>query len=178
MSKYLDLARGVSDGDRSPQPPVSGPEDTLCGISGLSGITPSVASMDSWDIRLAARDLGIKLSVSQDDELRCEPADRLTSELQQAIRDNRKAVLYDVLLADARRYLGERDVEGSDLSVLVDLEIEELDPARLRGDWLGYREAIRTYVRAGQAGIERARALDLPKASPSSARPMKKGVPA
>ncbi len=126
----------------------------MCGISGISGISPS---MDSWDIRLAARDLEVRLSVTKDDELTAEPASRLTPELREAIRDNREALRYDVLLADARRYLGERDVEGSDLSVLADLEIEELDPARLRGDWLGYREAIRTYVRAGLRGIERAR---------------------
>ncbi len=128
--------------------------------------------MDTRAIRLAARHLGIRLTVTKDDGLRCEPASRLAPELREAIRDNRENLLYDVLLADARRYLGDRDVEGSDLSVLADLEIEELDPARLRGDWLGYREAIRTYVRAGLREIERARALYLPKASPASPTPV------
>ncbi|MDP9486865.1 MAG: hypothetical protein M3Q49_13970 [Actinomycetota bacterium] len=134
--------------------------------------------MDAWATYLAARDLGIKLSVTRDDVLTAEPASLLTPALREAIRDNREDLLYDLLLADARRYLNDRDVAGSDLSVLADLEIEELDPARLRGDWLGYREAIRTYVRAGLRESERARALDLPTASPSSARLMKEGATA
>ncbi|MDP9486712.1 MAG: hypothetical protein M3Q49_13170, partial [Actinomycetota bacterium] len=109
MGRYLDLIKGVSGEASRPQPPVSGPGDTLCGISGISGISPS---MDSWDIRLAARDLGVRLSVTKDDELRCKPADRLTPELREEIRANREDLLYDVLLADALRYVAvERHVE-------------------------------------------------------------------
>ncbi|MDP9438672.1 MAG: hypothetical protein M3P49_08000 [Actinomycetota bacterium] len=68
--------------------------------------------MDSWGIRLSARDLGIRLSVTKDDELRCKPADRLTPELREEIRANREDLLYDVLLADALRYVAvERHVE-------------------------------------------------------------------
>ncbi|PLS83056.1 MAG: hypothetical protein CYG60_22810 [Actinobacteria bacterium] len=132
--------------------------------------------MDSWDIRLAARDLGLRLTVTKDDGLRCEPADRLTAELREAIRVHKAHLLYDVLLADARRYLNDRDVAGSDLSVLADLEIEELDPARLRGDWLAYRAAIRVYVQTGLREIERAKGLALPASSPSSARLVKEGA--
>ncbi|MDP9488454.1 MAG: hypothetical protein M3Q49_22165 [Actinomycetota bacterium] len=132
--------------------------------------------MDSWGIRLAARDLGIRLSVTKYDVLLGEPASRLAPELRQAIRGHREALRYDLLLADARRYLGERDVEGSDLSVLADLEIEELDPARLRGGWLGYHEAIRTYVRAGLREIEREKGLALPLASLDSAMTVMEGA--
>lgn len=129
--------------------------------------------MDPLDVRLAARRAGLRLSVTPDDGLLCEPASLLTPELREAIRVHRDALLYDVLLADARRYLGERDFEGADLSALADLEVEELDPARRRGDWPAYREAIRAYVRAGLREIERARDLDLSSASPASQTTMR-----
>lgn len=134
--------------------------------------------MDTWSLIRACRALGVKLSVTRDDVLICEPDSSLTAELREAIRAAREELTYDVLLADARRYLGERDVEGSDLSVLADLEIEELDPARHRGDWLAYRAAIRFYVRTGLREIERARALDLSTASPGSATMVMEGVTA
>lgn len=133
--------------------------------------------MDAFATPRALRKAGIKITVSRGDVLICEPGSSLTDELREAIKGNKEDLRYDALLADARRYLGERDVAGSDLSVLADLEIKELDPARLRGDWLGYRERIRSYVRAGLREIERARVLDLPASSPTSLSLME-GVPA
>jgi hypothetical protein len=123
--------------------------------------------VDPTAIILAARALGVRLSVTRDDRIEYRTRSAMTVELLEEIRANREELVFDVLLADARRYLGERDVADSDLSVLADLEIEELDPARLRGDWPAYRAAIRTYVRAGLSAIVRAKALDLPSASPS-----------
>jgi hypothetical protein len=133
--------------------------------------------MDSWDIRLAARDLGVRLSVTRDDVLTAEPASLLTSELRGAIRANREDLLYDVLLSDALRYVAvERHVEGADPGAVLDAHQEAIDAAYLARDWPAYRASIRAFVRAGLAEIERARGLDLPTASPSSPRLMKEGA--
>ncbi|MDP9477211.1 MAG: hypothetical protein M3R38_16290 [Actinomycetota bacterium] len=127
--------------------------------------------MDSRDVRLAARDLGIRLSVTKDDELRCEPADRLTPELRASIRDNREDLLYDVLLADALRYVAvERHVEGADPGAVLDAHQDAIDAAYLARDWPAYRASIRAFVRAGLREIERAkRAME--KAAESLAAP-------
>jgi hypothetical protein len=176
VSKYLDLARGVSDGDRSPQPPVSGPEDTLCGISGLSGLSPS---MDSWGIRLAACDLGIKVSVTKDDVLTAEPASLLTPALRGAIHVHKADLLYDVLLAEALRYVAvERHVEGADLGAVLDAHQDEIDAAYLARDWPAYRAAIRAFASAGRREAERARDLYLSSDSLGSPRTMTVGAKA
>ncbi len=61
--------------------------------------------MDTWDIRLAARALGIKLCVTRDDVLTAEPARLLTPALRAAILVHKADLLFDLLLADALRYV-------------------------------------------------------------------------
>ncbi len=135
--------------------------------------------MDSWGIRLAARDLGIKLSVSKDDGLRCEPASLLTSELRGAIRDNREDLLYDALLSEALRYVAvEHYAEGADVGSVLDAHQDEIDAAYLARDWPAYRAAIRAFVRAGRREAARARSFALPEVSLDSSRLMMKGATA
>ncbi|MDP9425487.1 MAG: hypothetical protein M3P37_05475 [Actinomycetota bacterium] len=133
--------------------------------------------MDTWGIRLAARDLGVRLSVTRDDVLTAEPASRLAPELRQAIRANREDLLYDVLLSDALRYVAvERHVEGADPGAVLDAHQEAIDAAYLGRDWPAYRAAIRRFVLMALRDIERARGLALHSALPSSPTPMKKGT--
>ncbi len=133
--------------------------------------------MDTWGIRLAARDLGIKLTVARDDGLRCEPASRLTPALRAAIHVHKADLQFDVLLADALRYVAvEHYAEGADVGSVLDAHQDAIDAAYRRRDRPAYRAAIRAFVRAGLAEIERARGLDLPTASPSSPRLMKEGA--
>ncbi|MDP9478122.1 MAG: hypothetical protein M3R38_20985 [Actinomycetota bacterium] len=114
--------------------------------------------MDTRDIRLAARALGVRLSVTKGDGLFCEPASRLTPQLREAIRDNREDLLYDVLVADALRYVAvERHVEGADPGAVLDAHQDAIDAAYLAQDWPAYRAAIRGFVRAGLLEIERAK---------------------
>ncbi|PLS86803.1 MAG: hypothetical protein CYG60_05285 [Actinobacteria bacterium] len=114
--------------------------------------------MDTRGIRLAARHLGIRLAVTKADELLCEPASRLTPELRASIRDNREDLLYDVLMADALRFVAvERHVEGADPGAILDAHQDAIDAAYLARDWLAYRAAIRGFVRAGLLEIERAK---------------------
>ncbi len=168
MSKYLDLARGVS-----------GPEDTVRGISGLSGITPPMAPANTRDVVLACHALGLRLSVTKDDDLRCEPGEHLTPELREAIRVHREALLYDVLLSDALRYVAvERHVEGADPGAVLDAYQDAIDAAYRRRDRPAYRAAIRAFVRAGLRDIERDPGLALHSASPSSPTPVMEGATA
>lgn len=111
--------------------------------------------MNSTGIIFAARDLGITLSVTKDDGILCRPASRLTLELRAEIKANREALVRDVLMADALRYLADRYVDGTDLSALDALE-DRLEEAYAAGDLTAYREVIRAYVRAGLREIERA----------------------
>ncbi len=114
--------------------------------------------MDSWGIRLSARDLGIRLSVTKDDDLRCEPGERLTPEIRGAIRANREDILYDVLLSDALRYVAvECHVEGADPGAVLDDHQDALDAAYHARDWPGFRTAVRAFARAGRREAERAR---------------------
>lgn len=111
--------------------------------------------MNSTEIIFAASDLGIRLSVTKDDGILCKPASRLTCALRMEIKANREALVRDVLMADALRYLADRYVDRTDLEALDDLE-DRLEEAHAAGDLKAYREAIRAYVRAGLQEIERA----------------------
>lgn len=110
--------------------------------------------MNRGEIIVAARNRGIQLSV-EDGRIAYRPRSRMAPELLAEIRANRDALLYDVLLADALRYLNERYVVGTDLSVLAAHE-DEISAAYL-GDWSSYRRAVRGYVQAGLAEFERAK---------------------
>ena len=110
--------------------------------------------MNSTEIIFAAGDLGIRLSVTKDDGILCKLASRLTCALRAEIKDNREALVRDVLMADALRYLADRYVDGTDLEALDDLE-DRLEEACAAGDLKAYREAIRAFVRAGLLEIER-----------------------
>ncbi|MDP9478431.1 MAG: hypothetical protein M3R38_22575, partial [Actinomycetota bacterium] len=127
--------------------------------------------MDTRGIRLAARALGVRLTVTKDDGLLCEPASCLTPELREAIRANREDLLYDVLRSNALRYVAvERHVEGADPGAVLDAHADAIDAAYLGRDWPAYRAAIRAFVRAGLREIERAkRAME--KAAESLAAP-------
>ncbi len=146
----------------------------MCGISGISGITSSV---DTWSLIRACRALGVKLSVTRDDVLICEPDSSLTDDLREAIRANHEELIYDVLLAEAHRYvLVERYVEGADVGSVLASHEEEINAAYLAREWPAFRAAIRAFVRAGLREIEQARALDLFPASLDSPRTMTKGA--
>lgn len=112
--------------------------------------------MDATGIIFAARDLGIRLSVTKDDNIEYRPKSRMTPELLAEIRANKRALILDLLMADALRYLADHYVEGTDLSTLDALE-DRLEDAYAAGDLEVYREAIRAYVRAGLREIERAK---------------------
>lgn len=111
--------------------------------------------MDATAIIFAARDLGIRLSATPEDNIEYRPKSAMTPELLVEIRANKRALLFDLLMADALRYLAERYVEGTDLSALDALE-DRLEDAYAAGDLGVYREAIREYVKAGLREIGRA----------------------
>lgn len=115
--------------------------------------------MDATAIIFAARDLGIRLSVTRDDNIEYRPKSRMTPELLVEIKANKRALLFDLLLADALHYLAEQYVPGSNLSALDALDALEdrLEDTRAAGDFGAYREAIRAYVRAGLREFERAK---------------------
>ncbi len=114
--------------------------------------------MDSWSIRLAARDLGVRLSVTRDYVLTAEPASLLTPELREAIRANKDDLLYDVLLVAAHRYaLVGCHVEGADPGSVLDDHQDALDAAYLARDRPAFQTAIRAFARAGRREAERAR---------------------
>lgn len=124
--------------------------------------------MDSWGVRLAARRAGIKLTVTIDDKLLCKPASLLMPELREAIKDNKDDLLYDVLLADALRYVAvECYVEGADPGSVLDDHHVAIDAAFLAGDWPAFRSAIREFARSGRREAARARGLALHASSPS-----------
>ncbi len=125
--------------------------------------------MDSWGIRLAARALGVRLTVAKDDGLLCEPASRLTPALRAAIQDNKEELLFDVLLADALRYVAvEHYAEGADPGVVLDAHQDAIDAAYRRRDWPAFRAAIRAFAAAGRREAERARGLALSSVSSST----------
>jgi hypothetical protein len=112
--------------------------------------------VNATEIIFAARDLGIRLSVTEDDGIEYRPKSSMTPELLGEIRANKEALIRDLLMADALRYLSERYVEGTDLSALDALE-SQLEDTYADGDLVAYREAIREFVRAGLREIERAK---------------------
>ena len=133
--------------------------------------------MDTTAIIFAARDLGIRLSVSRDDRIEYRPKGAMAAELLAQIKANKRALLYEILLADALRYVAaEQYVEGADVGSVLDAHQAAIDEAYLAGDWPAYRAAIRNFVRAWLREIERARDLALPSASPESAN-LVKGAP-
>ncbi|MDP9479869.1 MAG: hypothetical protein M3R38_30110 [Actinomycetota bacterium] len=129
--------------------------------------------MDTRGIRLAACALGVRLTVTMDDGLLCEPASRLTPALRAAIRVHKADLLYDVLLADAVRFVAvERHVEGADPGAVLDAHGDAIDAAYLARDWAAFRAAIRAFAAAGRREAERARDLYLSSASLVSPRTM------
>lgn len=112
--------------------------------------------MDATGIIFAACDLGIRLSVTQDDRIEYWPKDRITPELLADIKANKHVLLFDLLMADALRYLAGRYVEGTDLFALDALE-DRLEYAYASGNLEAYRGSIRAYVRAALREIERAK---------------------
>ncbi len=158
MSKYLDLARGVL-----------GPKDTMRGKSGISGITSPGAPANTRDVVLACRALGVRLRVTKDDDLRCEPASLLTPALREAIRVSRGELIFDLLLADALRYVAvEHYAEGADVGSVLDAHGDAIDAAYLARDWAAFRAAIRAFAAAGRREAERARGLALSSVSSST----------
>jgi hypothetical protein len=124
--------------------------------------------VDPTAIILAARALGVRLSVTRDDRIEYRPRSAMTVELLEEIRANREALLFDVLLSDALRYaLVKHHVEGADPGSVLDAHEDAITDAYLARDWPLFRSAIRAFVRAGLREIERAQALYLPQASPS-----------
>lgn len=110
--------------------------------------------MNPTEIMFAARRLGIRLSVSADNRIEYRPSGRMTPELLALIRANKRALIFDLLMSAALRYIADRYVEGTDLSAL-DAPGDRLEDAYAAGDLAAYREAIRAYVRAGLREIER-----------------------
>ena len=109
--------------------------------------------MNAAEIVFAARDVGIRLSVTEDDRIEYRPKSRMTRKLLDEIKANKQQLVLDVLMADALRYLSKRYVEGTDFSLLDALE-SQLEDAYTDGDLGAYREAIRASVRAGLREIE------------------------
>ncbi len=112
--------------------------------------------MSSTSIIFAARDLGIALSVNEDDRIRYTPKSAMPDWLLSEIKASKQALLFDLLLADALRYLAEHYVEGADLSVL-DAPAERANVAYAAGDFAAYRVAIRLYVEVGVKEFQRVR---------------------
>ena len=108
--------------------------------------------MNSTDVMFAAREAGLRFSVTEKDTILCQPRHRLTPELREAIKENRDQLLYDILMGDALRYLNTCYVEGADLSTLAAHE-DAINDAYLQ-DWTAFRAAIQDYVQAGLAAFE------------------------
>ncbi len=115
-------------------------------------------TVNSYEIIFAARDLGIRLSVTADNHIEYRPASRMTPELLAEIKANKKALIFDILMGDCLRYIAGRYVEGTDLSSpALDASEAQLNEAYFEGDLELYREAIRVYVRAALREIARAK---------------------
>lgn len=111
--------------------------------------------MDSTWVVFEAQRLGVDLSLEGDD-IAASPASRITSELREAIRENKELLLKDLLFRDAFRYMAEHYEPGANLGVLAPYEgrINEMHhPAILKE----YRTEIREYVKAGLREFHRIR---------------------
>jgi hypothetical protein len=103
--------------------------------------------MDTTRIMRAAKDLGVDLSLDGGNVL-ARPSGRLTPELRDAVRENKALLVKDLLMRDALLYLGERYVEGADLSGQDEWE-DRINGAYPDGDQEEFRAAVRGYVKAG-----------------------------
>ncbi len=114
--------------------------------------------MSTYEIIFAARDLGVRLSVTAEGHIEYRPASRITPELLAEIKANKKALIFDILMGDCLRYIAGRCVEGADLSTpALDASHDRLNEAYFEGEIEAYRAAIREYVRAALREIGRAR---------------------
>ncbi len=132
-----------------------------------------------------ARDAGLSLR-AEDGCVVASPRGRLTPELGAEIARHKAGLLavlrWDedaavALLRAAAEYLDDAYLRAGS----PDLPEDPFLDAHAARDMFAYRIAVREWVqetRAALREIERARGLDLPKASPSSHRLMKEGVPA
>lgn len=114
--------------------------------------------MNATAIIFTAADFGVRLSVTADDRIQYRPKSRMTPELLAEIKANKEALIFDVLMSDALRYIGQRYVEGTDLSSpALDAPHDRLNEAYFEGELEAYHQAIREYVRAALREIERAK---------------------
>ena len=112
--------------------------------------------MHAEQIRARAKHLGVTLSVPKDrDVIVANPRSNVTDELADAIRENKDALIRDVLMRDALAFLNERWVRGADTGALH--RAGERLNATFGGPLPGYRKAVREYVEAGLTEIRRAR---------------------
>ncbi len=112
--------------------------------------------MDAEQTRARAKHLGVTLTVPKDrDVILASPRENVTDELAQGIRENKDALIRDVLMSDALAYLNQRWVKGADTSALHQAG-ENLNHYYHRS-LDKYRVAVRTYVETGLAEIRRAK---------------------
>ena len=131
--------------------------------------------MDPTAIIFAARDLGIRLSVSRDDRIEYGPRSAMPAGLLVEIKANKRALLYDVLLSDALRYVAvEAYVQGADVGSVLDAHQNAIDAAYLTRDWPAYRAAVRELVKAGLRENGRVkRAIEAAEAPPARGEPQR-----
>ncbi|MDP9479071.1 MAG: hypothetical protein M3R38_25895 [Actinomycetota bacterium] len=130
-----------------------------------------------------ARDAGLSLR-AEDGYILASPKARLTPEIGAEIARRKAGLLVELtwdedaaydLARRALTYLNEyhQRAGAPDFSLApLDEPERRIDAACEERDMFSYRVATREWVLAGLREIERARALDLPKASPASPTPV------
>jgi hypothetical protein len=168
LRQLRQLPATTDEATTSPTPPTP---PTLAGttmIASANSVTWGSSRVDPIEIVFAARALSVRLSVTKDDRIEYRPRSAMPDELLAEIKANREALLFDVLLSDALRYvLVAHHVEGAAPGSALDAHQDEIDAAYLARNWPAYRAAIRAFVRAG---------LYLPAASSSSPTPVMEGA--
>src|SRR3712207_4481042 len=115
--------------------------------------------MNPSEIIFAARDLGIRLSITKDDRISYRPKSKMPEWLLEEIKANKEPLLRNLLLSDALHYIAKHYVDGADLSVL-DSHEDRINEVYHTANREEYRAVIREYIKARLREFQRVRGAE------------------